>query len=224
MKPMSLTKISEQDVIKLPGSLFLSDMIWRDEYGQLIEYRYRAIPYHLVYLLHKYGPVIPHTYFVEAIQDFSAIEISKPNSDEMEKERLARAAAAELIEKAVSLGLVSTIRPQADKRYLLYVMTEEQMAKLYRIREREAQIYAVTDAQALDPRNPTAGQTMQNETWCKNIYTEQTIRYDDVYRKDKSMLDKLRYLLGTIVLIGLTSLLYLLPTLEAFATQAGGCK
>ena len=72
-------QITDKDVIRLTGKEYLVDRIWMEEFGREIEYRYRAVPVQLIYLLRKYGPVIPQGFFVESIQETCGL-IEEPES------------------------------------------------------------------------------------------------------------------------------------------------
>jgi DNA-binding MarR family transcriptional regulator len=192
-------EIAAKHVILLTGTQFLIDSLWAAQFGREIEYRYRAVPYHLIYLLHKYGPVIRHGWFVDEIRDICGSTRPIPNSNEFETVKLSEEAACRVIDETVALGLITVNRPRSDRRYQLYTMTEEQLNKLYGIREGEADVHRITLAQSEDPQNPAAGQTEQNKAWCENIYTVKVLRHDPTYHERRSALEKLKHLASVLI-------------------------
>jgi DNA-binding MarR family transcriptional regulator len=210
MKPLS--NITNRDVILLAGPTEIIDGLWKAEFGREIEYVYREIPLQLVYLLRKYGPVIPHWFLVESVQELYA-EASGLLSEEK---------ANEYIDDAVRLGLILVMTPDRDRRYRLYSVTDEQLAKFHRIKQGEAKAYALVAEQALDPENLNAGLTKENESWYRNKMRK-VMDHDKVYLRDKAKLDKLRYLLAGAVVFALFAMATLWPVL-AEATASGGTK
>jgi DNA-binding MarR family transcriptional regulator len=122
----------------------------------------------------------------------------------------------------VRLGLILVMTPDMDRRYRLYSVTDEQMAKFHRIKQGEARAYALVAEQALDPENLNAGLTKENESWYRNKMRK-VMDHDKVYLRDKAKLDKLRYLLAGAVVFVLFTMATLWPVL-AEATASGGTK
>jgi hypothetical protein len=214
-------EITAADVIHFPGRQYIVDGLWSAEFGREIEYQYRVIPEHLIYLLYKYGPVIPHSFFLESIQEICAETKRAADSNELETQPLSKDRANQLIEEAVALGLITVVTPKADRRFRLYKISALQLEKLRRIRVRERSVFDLLDRQAADPANPQAGRTDENARWYRNIIPALVQRHNDIYNKDKAMLDKLRYLLSGFV-IGAT--VYLSQIVDALATISGGSK
>jgi hypothetical protein len=173
---------------------------------------YREIPLQLVYLLRKYGPVVPHWFLVESVQELYAEADGLLGEDK----------ANQYIEDAVKLGLIMVMKPERDRRYSLYGLTEEQMVKFHRIKEGEARAYALVAEQARDPENLNAGLTKDNESWYRNKMRK-VMNHDQVYLRDKAKLDKLRYLLAGVVVFALYATVTLWPVV-AEATASGGTK
>jgi DNA-binding MarR family transcriptional regulator len=224
--------ITAQDVIKLGGPQYMIDNIWAEEFGTQIEYRYRVIPYQLIYLLHKYGPVIPHGFFLESVKEVCGLIKAKPDSQrneipgdsnspraDQEKEDLSTAGARQMIQETVELGLITEVIAPGDRRYRCYKVSEQQLKKFYRIREREAQVYAINDIQAANTQNPKAGKTEANASWYSN-FMDMVNRRDAVFLRDKKKLDALSYLLTTAVAVFWWIVMYGV----AAATLAGGTK
>jgi DNA-binding MarR family transcriptional regulator len=210
MKPFST--ITDRDVILLAGPTEVIDGLWKTEFGGEIEYVYREIPLQLVYLLRKYGPVLPHWFLVESVQELYA-EASGLLSEEK---------ANQYIDDAVKLGLITVMTADRDRRYRLYGITAEQLAKFHRIKQGEAKAYALVAEQALDPENLNAGLTKENESWYRNKMRK-VMNHDQVYLRDKAKLDKLRYLLAGAVVFVLFTMVTFWPVL-AEATASGGTK
>src|SRR4051794_11670885 len=80
-------EVTDRDVILLTGVEYLTDRLWKEQFGQEIEYRYRPIPFHLLYMLRKYGPVITHSVFVDSIQDVCGLA-KRDALDALKKQRL----------------------------------------------------------------------------------------------------------------------------------------
>jgi DNA-binding MarR family transcriptional regulator len=215
-------EIADEDVLLLTGEEYLVDLVWQAEYGRQIEYEYRAIPYQLVYLLRKYGPVIPHGFFVESIREVCGKTEQKPNSNLRISVKLSKEAASALIDEAVGLGLITRLTPTADRRYQLYVLTEEQKQKLHRIRVGKAGASALAAVQAADPKNATAGLTEDNKAWYGNFMADMVMRQDAVYEKNKAELGKLNYLLASLLVFAMGASFVLFSLAEAAATIAGG--
>jgi hypothetical protein len=216
-------QITAKQVIELTGSPFLSDALWAVQFGQEIEYRCRPVPYQLIYLLHKYEcTAIPHGFFVESIRDVCGSTRPVPNSSEFERVKLSEDAACRLIDEVVALGLIMVVQPPGDRRYRLYFVSEEQIQKLYNIREGEADIYRITTTQGNDPDNPAAGRNETNSAWCENIYTSLVKRRDDKYYEYKSMLEKIKHLMAVLAPFVVGALFAAMTFAEAFATIRSG--
>ncbi len=216
--------ISAKVVIELTGTRFVIDSLWAAVFGREIETRYRDIPYHLIYLLNKCGRVIPHGFFVDEIREICGSTRQVPNSNEFETVMLSEEAACRVIDEAVALGLISVNRPDADGRYQLYTITQVQLDKLYRIREGEADVYRITQAQSDDSENPAAGQTPENKEWCENIYTEKTKRRDQKYFERMRVLEKLKHLANVLIPLAISTAMILvsLATLAEATIRSGG--
>ena len=106
--------------------------------------------------------------------------------NQIEKERLGVESANNLIDEAARLGLITRVKSHLDERVILYCMSEEQMAKLYRIRESASKAFDITAV----PGNAECGRTPENRSWCANINTEMLMRKDDLYYATKKRLDK----------------------------------
>ena len=124
-------QITDKDVILLTGKEYLIDRIWMEEFGREIEYRYRAVPVQLIYLLRKYGPVIPQGFFVESIQETCGLVEEPENAKKTPEERkkLAEEAARKIIDETVALGLITRTKPALDQRYQLYRISGEQLVR-----------------------------------------------------------------------------------------------
>lgn len=142
--------------------------------------------------------------------------------NEIEKERLSLEAANNLIDEAVRLGLITRVELEVDGRVTLYHMSEEQMEKLYRIREGASNVFAITAAQAKDPGNSECGRTNENKSWCANINTEMVLRHDELYEETKKRLDKWRHLLPAVALVLVGGAIYLATALEVLAATLNG--
>jgi DNA-binding MarR family transcriptional regulator len=216
-------EITVEDVLLLDGPEYLLDKIWRAQFGKPIDHQYRIVPRQLLYLLNKYGRVVPHESFVESIQEVCAKYQQKPDSNEMIRVLLSPEAAGRLIEEAARLGLITALRPPRDRRYKLWVLTPEQKRNLHKIAKAARLIDAVIDAQLSDPTNPRAGLTDENKEWHGNVITDMTMRKDEAYRKEKEKLDRLQYLLQLLFIVAVGASVFLAPVL-ALADFAGGTK
>ena len=190
-------EITSKDVILLTGPEFLIDRLWQKEFGEEVQNKYREVPFQLIYVLSKYGPVITHGFFLKNIQDACG-EMKRNLKGELERERLGTDAANQLIGEAVRLRLITAHKADGDHRVTLYRMTEEQMEKLYRIREGAYQSYGITARQAENPTNADCGRTDDNASWCANIYTHMVMRHDEVYHENIKQLKKWQHLLSVI--------------------------
>jgi hypothetical protein len=192
-----------QDVITLVGSDYLIDGLWEEDFGQSIQYRYRSIPKQLIYLLHKYGPVIPHRTFWESIAEICAEEELDPNTRKIIKKNLTQEKAEKLIEVALALRLITRLRPRQDRRYWLYTITTEQMEKLHRIEKGAAEVYQLIKLQAANPADHKVGLNEQNKRWYRHIVPDLVMRQDETFHREKARLSKLKYLLSVIALFGI---------------------
>src|SRR5262249_39269559 len=112
-----------------------------------------------------------------------------------------------LIDETVALGLITRVKPPGDKRVCLYLVSEEQLQKLHRIRNATSEICRITAAQAKNPNDAECGRTEENKNWCANIKTERLMKYDDLYHATKRRLDKWRHLLPTVLVFFLGAVL-----------------
>jgi hypothetical protein len=107
MRPVpkiSVAKITPKDVLELTGTEYVIDGLWVKEFGREIEYRYRPIPYQLMYLILKYGPVIKSEFFIDSIMEICGTIENDPDTNELTRKNLAENAARRLIEEAVRGG------------------------------------------------------------------------------------------------------------------------
>jgi DNA-binding MarR family transcriptional regulator len=199
--------ISDEDVALLAGPDILIDGLWYSEYGAEIEYRYRAIPFELAYLLRKYEILrAPHKFFVEDIATICDVGEDKAN---------------EFIDEVVRLELISAKKPAIDRRRWLYFLTAEQKQKLYRIRKGEAVVPRLAAEHAKNPKNLDAGLTEENKHWYRNIMRK-VFNHDAVYQKEIEKLAKIMHLLRpAIISFAIYLAFYVLP---AMATMSGGVK
>jgi hypothetical protein len=214
--------ITDQDLIELTGLEFLIDRLWKREFGQQVENRYRVLPYHLIYMLRKYGPVMTHSVFIASVRDVCALE-KLNNKGIREKQPLGEESAANLVDEAVSLGLITKIKKaKGDGRVALYTMTEDQVAKLYRIRRGTKAALEITEAQSANPDNPQCGRNEENEDWCANIKTEKVMKHDEKYHETKKILERWRHLSPAIVSAALGLMFYLAQMAEVVARTIDG--
>jgi hypothetical protein len=220
--PAAIAEITDQDVIELTGPEFLIDRLWKREFGQQVENRYRILAYHLIYMRRKYGPVITHSVFIASVQDVCALE--KEKNGIREKQRLGEESADNLVREAVRLGLITKIqKAKGDGRVTLYTMTNDQVAKLYRIRRGTEEAFEITEAQSANPDDSECGRNEENKEWCANIKTEKVMKHDGKYRETKTLLDRWRHLAPAIAAGGALGLmLYLAQMAEVVARTIDG--
>jgi hypothetical protein len=172
-------------------------------------------------MLRKYGPVMTHSVFIESVRDVCALE--KLKNGVREKQKLGEESADQLVQEAVRLRLITKIQQaKGDKRVALYSITEDQIAKLFRIRRGTKEALEITEAQAADPDNPECGRTEENKEWCANIKTEKVMKHDDKYQETKKLLEKWKHLAPAIAAAAFGLMLYFAKTAEVIARTIDG--
>jgi hypothetical protein len=179
------------------------DAFWENEYNVEVPPITREVGCALMFLVRKYGPVIPHDVLVRAVAEHTEVSEST---------------VLPFVKNAVSINMISAVKPEQDGRLLLYGFLGDQKKKILRASNAPAYAASLAIEQARDPANTEFGKTPQNASYYRHIFTRINLRNEAIMNK----IEKLRRRIAWIIMMGTVVAIALQPWTEAAASWSNG--
>jgi hypothetical protein len=151
----SFETFTDEEITTRLSVPMIIDAFWAHEYGREVSPITREVGRSLMYLVRKYGKVIPHSLLLAAVEEHA--EVSKSTI-------------APFIDYAVDADMISVVVPAADERQRLYGFSKNQRSKILRATNAAAYAAALGMEQAKDPTNVEHGKTAANTPYYRHIF------------------------------------------------------
>jgi DNA-binding MarR family transcriptional regulator len=181
----------------------IMDAFWENEYGCEVPPVAREVGSTLMYLVRKFGTVIPHSLLLQAVAEHTD---------------LSESTIAPFIKRAEELGMVTVVIPEADSRQRLYGFNDAQKKKILRATAAPAYASSLAMAQSKVPTNTECAKTPENASYYRHIFTRINATNEAVLNK----LATLRRRIAWLIALAIGAAILLQPWAEAFATWSGG--
>jgi hypothetical protein len=180
----SFETFTDEEITTRLSVPMIVDAYWAHEYGREVSPVTREVGCSLMYLVRKYGKVIPYSLLLASVEENT--EISKSTI-------------APFIDYAVDADMISVVVPAADERQRLYGFNKIQKQKILRASNAAAYAAALAMEQAKDPANVERGKTAANAPYYRHIFNRINNTNEAVVKK----LTKLRRRLGWAIVAAL---------------------
>jgi DNA-binding MarR family transcriptional regulator len=194
------------------------DAFWTKEYGleveegdqqeeidrkQAVSWITREVGCSLMYLVRKYGALIPHWLLLQAVSEHTD---------------LSESTIGPFIKDAEKRDMITIVTPETDGRERLYGFTAEQKKKILRASAAVAYAAALAMEQAKQPTNTEFGKTSQNESYYRHIFNRINTTNEAIMKK----LAKLQKRLAWVIPAAIGLALWMYPCIAEAATWSTG--
>jgi DNA-binding MarR family transcriptional regulator len=183
------------------------DAFWEKEYGGEVPPIAREVGSTLMYLVRKYGNLIPYSLLLEAVAEH--VELSKST-------------VAPFIDDAEKLNMVTVVTPDADSRHRLYGFIGEQKKRILRATNAPAYAAALAMEQAKQPSNLEFGKTPQNASYYRHIFSRINTRNEAIVNKVAKLRQRIEWALVLTAGAAIGIAIALQPWTEALASWSNG--
>jgi len=196
-------KFSDEEITPRLSVPMIVDAFWESEYNIEVSPVTREVGCALMYLVRKYGPVVPHDLLLQAVSEHT---------------ELSKSTIGPFIKNAVSINMITAVKPDEDTRHCLYGFVGDQKKKILRASNAPAYAASLALEQAKDPANTEFGKTPQNASYYRHIFTRINSKNEAIMNK----LEKLRRRIAWIIIVATGVALVLQPWAEAAASWSNG--
>lgn len=200
MSPFESFTDTEVTVLSVP---MIIDAFWENEYGKDVPPVAREVGSGLIYLVKKYGNLVPHWLLLKAVSEHTG---------------LSESTVGPFIKVAEKLDMITAVVPDADGHQRLYGFNIEQKKKILRATNAHAYAAALAMQQAKQPTDTQFGRTPQNASYYRHIFNRINNINEDIVKK----LTKLRQRIAWIIIVATGVALVLQPWATALASWSTG--
>jgi DNA-binding MarR family transcriptional regulator len=205
MKPFE--NFTDEEITARLSIPMIVDAFWEKEYGGEVPPVTREVGRTLMYLVRKFGNLVPHSLLLEAVAQHA---------------ELSKSTVAPFISGAEKLGMVTVVTPEIDARQRLYGFTASQKAKILRATAAPAYAAALAMEQAKQPTNTEFGKTPQNESYYRHIFNRINARNEDVMNKLAKLRHRLKWTIVLTIGTAIGIAVIMQPWAEAVASWSNG--
>lgn len=183
------------------------DALWEKEYGCEVPPVTREVGCSLMYLVKKYGDLVPHSLLLMSVAEHT---------------ELSESTVGPFIPTAEKLGMITVVIPEADARQRLYGFTAVQKRKILRAAKAPAYAAALAMEQAKQPTNTEFGKTTDNASYYRHIFTRINTPNEAIVNKLAKLRQRLSWMIVTAIGIAIGTAVVLQPWAEAIASWSNG--
>jgi hypothetical protein len=161
------------------------DAFWYNEYGCEVAAVTREVGCSLMYLVRKYGTVIPHQLLLQAASEHAD---------------LSESTVGPFIAEAAKIKMITVLKPEADERQRLYGFLPPQKKKILRASGAYAYAAALSLQQAKQPTDVTFGRTPENESYYKHIFNRINDRKENIVEKLANLKKRIAWMIAITIM------------------------
>jgi DNA-binding MarR family transcriptional regulator len=173
---------TDEEITQRLSVPMIVDAFWAHEYGAEVPPITREVGCSLMYLVRKYGKVIPHDVLLQAVAEHT---------------ELSKSTVGPFFASALKLDMVTVVKPDADERQRLYGFTRTQKRKILRASNAPAYAAALAMEQAKEPSNTEYGKSDANAPYYRHIFNRINKTNEVIVKK----LEKLRKRLLWVIIV-----------------------
>jgi DNA-binding MarR family transcriptional regulator len=177
---------TDEDITERLSVPMIIDAFWANEYGSEVPLITREVGCSLMYLVRKYGPIIPHDLLLQAVHEHT---------------ELSKSTVAPFIPNAVDMNMITVVTPDADERQRLYGFVKSQKSKILRASKAPAYAAALAMEQAKNPTDTEHGKTAANAPYYRHIFNRINTINEVIVKK----LEKPKKRLGWVIVAALSA-------------------
>jgi hypothetical protein len=183
------------------------DAFWEKEYGGEVPPVTREVGCALMYLVRKYGNLVPHSLLLETVAQHT---------------ELSESTLGPFISGAEKLDMITVVVPDADARQRLYGFTAVQKRKILRAAAAPAYAASLALKQAKQPTNTEFGKNSENASYYRHIFTRINTPNEAIVNKLAKLRQRLAWTIVAGIGVAVGAAVALQPWAEALASWSNG--